>query len=351
VVCKADGSVVLTARGDKGMYIIKPIESKERDLPHRPIAMKSLSHPVTLEQWHRRLSHCSPLTIREMAGGNLVDGLELSDSALQGKCEDCILGRQTRRPFDGSTEKNLQPLELVSFDLWGPSRVQSGGGKTYFLPIIDGGTSFKHGAYLTDKSDSSTISAFNMFRSRAESVTGRKIQRLHTDRAYDSTAWRDYCQRHGIIHELMAPYSSAQNGFIRSKASLRGRRSFPVMWSSKKVTRITHHRVWGKTYLSLIPYLMRTRHSMRAKRLTQIPVRNNIKAARKIPEIKISSITSITSIATLPPLVGNLRKIGPLVCNHFLNHPNHGVLLEHHIPRQPASNRKNTSNERQQDGT
>src|SRR5258705_546009 len=37
---------------------------------------------------------------------------------------------------------------LVSFDLWGPSWVQSAGGKIYFMLIVDGGTSYKYGAYL-----------------------------------------------------------------------------------------------------------------------------------------------------------------------------------------------------------
>ena len=31
-------------------------------------------------------------------------------------------------------------------------------------------------------------------------------------RAYESSAWGDYCRRHGITHEFTAPYSSAQNG-------------------------------------------------------------------------------------------------------------------------------------------
>jgi hypothetical protein len=147
-----------------------------------------------------------------MVGKNLVDGLKVSESTLRGKCEDCILGRQTRRPFDGVTEKVLDPLELVSFDLWGPSQVQSEGGKTYFMPIVDGGTSYKYRAYLADKSDLSTITAFNGFMVCAESMTGRKIRRLWTDHAYESAAWGTYCQEHGNIHEFTAPYSSAQNG-------------------------------------------------------------------------------------------------------------------------------------------
>jgi hypothetical protein len=202
---KADGTIVLAGRNVNGMYILETLD----DIP---IAMSSLSQPTSLEQWHRRLTHCSPSTIQEMVANKLVDGLKMSGTVLTGKCEDCILGRQTRRPFDGETEKDLDPLDLVSFDLWGPSRVQSAGGKLYLMIIVDAGTSTKYGAYLQDKSDTSTLSSIDSFRTMAEALTGRRIRRLRTDRAFESTAWKEYCQTHGIVHEFTAPYSSAQNG-------------------------------------------------------------------------------------------------------------------------------------------
>ena len=212
VVRKNDGTAVLTARLVKGMYVIDELNGDLPGIPNVLLAMTSLSKPVSLEQWHRRLAHCSPLTIAEMSKEKLVDGLIISGNDLRGKCEDCIIGRQTHRPYDGMTEKNLDPLELVSFDLWGPSHVQSAGGKIYFMPVVDGGSSYKYGAYLSDKSDYSTIAAFDNFRSEAESLSGYKVRRIRTDRAYNTSAWKDYCQTHGIIHEFTAPYSSAQNG-------------------------------------------------------------------------------------------------------------------------------------------
>lgn len=131
-----------------------------------------------LEQWHQRLAHCSPLTIKDMATRNLVDGLKISKEETNGKCIDCILGHQTHRPFDGETEKSLPPLDLISFDLWGPSCVQSIGGKLYLMIIVDGGTSFKFGAYLSDKLDTTTLAVFDVFCTKAENLTGRKIHRL-----------------------------------------------------------------------------------------------------------------------------------------------------------------------------
>src|SRR5271168_4707984 len=203
-----DGTVVLSERNVNGMYLLETVQHP----PDNATAMTSLSKPTSLEQWHRRLTHCSPLTIQEMARHNLVDGLIISDTIINGKCEDCILGRQTRRPFDGETEKDLGPLDLVAFDLWGPSRVLSAGGKFYLMIIVDGGTSYKYGLYLPDKSDATTIPAFNDFRIRAETLTGRKIRQLRTDHAFESAAWETYCKSHGITHEFTAPYSSAQNG-------------------------------------------------------------------------------------------------------------------------------------------
>lgn len=116
-----------------------------------------------------------------MANNNLVDGLRILEMNLNGKCEDCILGRQTRCPFDGMTEKDLGSLDLVCFDLWGPSCIQSAGEKVYLMIIVDAGTSYKYGTYLADKSDSTTVASFEVFRTKAETMTGRKIHRLRTD--------------------------------------------------------------------------------------------------------------------------------------------------------------------------
>ena len=119
------------------------------------------------------------------------------------------MGRQTHRLFDGVTEKDIAPLNLVAFDLWGRSRVKSVGGKIYLMIIVDAGTSYKSGAYLVDKSDHTTLATFEIFRASAETMTGKKICRLWTDQAYESTAWTEYCQHHGIAHEFTALHRTA----------------------------------------------------------------------------------------------------------------------------------------------
>ena len=172
------------------MYLLETVDVS----PDTTFAMTSLSKPTSLKQWHQQLMHCSPLMIQEMAWNNPVDGLILSEMTMNGKCKDCILGRQTHCPFDGETKKNLEPLDLVVFNLWGPSHVQSAGGKVYFMVIVDGGTSYKHGVYLANKTDNMTISAFDNFCTKTETPTGRKIHCLRTDWAYESAAWENCCR-------------------------------------------------------------------------------------------------------------------------------------------------------------
>jgi hypothetical protein len=55
--------------------------------------------------------------------------------------------------------------------------MQSVRGKTYFVPIVNGGTLYKYGVYLSDKLDTSTISAFDQFRADAKALSGHKIYR------------------------------------------------------------------------------------------------------------------------------------------------------------------------------
>ena len=55
--------------------------------------------------------------------------------------------------------------------------------------IVDAGTSYKYGAYLHDKSDATTLAAFEIFRAGAETATGKKLHRLRADGAFDTAVW------------------------------------------------------------------------------------------------------------------------------------------------------------------
>ena len=74
--------------------------------------------------WHRHLGHVSVTSIIEMAKKGVIDGLDIiGDVEVQGKCKDCIYGKQTAHPYDEVTEHEKNVLERVYIDLWGPARV------------------------------------------------------------------------------------------------------------------------------------------------------------------------------------------------------------------------------------
>ncbi|SJK98299.1 uncharacterized protein ARMOST_01564 [Armillaria ostoyae] len=147
-----------------------------------------------------------------MASKGLVDGLNITLDPLLGKCEDCILARQTCCLFNEPSDPNVDPLDLVATDLWGPSRTASVSGKTYLMILIDSETGYKDGEFLTDKSDDTTMAAFDKWRKLAEMQTGKNVKHVKADHAFARTKWVDYCAKHGIILELTAPHSSTQNG-------------------------------------------------------------------------------------------------------------------------------------------
>jgi hypothetical protein len=49
VIRKADGTIVVSGKSMNGMYILETV----KDAPDTTLAMTSLSHPTSLEQWHR----------------------------------------------------------------------------------------------------------------------------------------------------------------------------------------------------------------------------------------------------------------------------------------------------------
>lgn len=145
----------------------------------------SLAKPTNLEVWHRRFGHIGTRSIVDMAKKGLVDGLDIVGSVEpEGKCEDCIYGKQTARPYDQVVERETEVLERVYIDLWGPARVRSVGGAEYMMAFNDGGSSYRVGYFLNSKSADTTLTAFAEFHVKSERETGKKLIRVRVDMGF-----------------------------------------------------------------------------------------------------------------------------------------------------------------------
>nr|GEZ18310.1 retrovirus-related Pol polyprotein from transposon TNT 1-94 [Tanacetum cinerariifolium] len=84
--------------------------------------------------WHKRLGHISE------AGLQVLEKQGLFGKKSLGKldfCENYVLAKSHRVNFDVGRHTTQGVIDYVYSDLWGPSQVESLGGKRYFLSIVD----------------------------------------------------------------------------------------------------------------------------------------------------------------------------------------------------------------------
>ena len=62
-----------------------------------------------------------------------VDGLLESLDA----CEPCLMGKMTKTPFSGTTERATDLLEIIHTDVCSPMSAEAHGGYHYFLTFTD----------------------------------------------------------------------------------------------------------------------------------------------------------------------------------------------------------------------
>src|SRR6266702_2783311 len=166
-----------------------------------------------LETWHRRLGHCNPCTIVEMAKKGVLEGMPIDLSSLPAKCDHCTLGKQLQSPVPKTQEGNKaeKRLERVFVDLCGPMAVTSHSGNIYSMNLIDDFSGYVWSVPLQSKSEA--CEAIQTWHKAVVTQTGDKLQILVTDNGeLVSSNVHDWCNAEGIDHQLTTPYTSAHNG-------------------------------------------------------------------------------------------------------------------------------------------
>jgi hypothetical protein len=141
-----------------------------------------------------------------------VNGLHVREGGMDSLCEDCILGKQTRCPFDGEVEKEVGKHSYL--DLWGPAQVTSVSGKHYMFHIVEGHSGAPWTYYLAHKTTEESLAAVKLYKAEVETQTGKKPQIIRADGGQEwiNHLWEHFCRAAGIIIEVTTPHSSSQNG-------------------------------------------------------------------------------------------------------------------------------------------
>ena len=207
VSLQMEGEKFLEAENQDGVSVIRTVSRKPRAF--------AASAADEGRLWHRRFGHASCETLAKMAEDSLVEGLP-SAAALrragESLCEDCVFGKQTRKPFHPSNRQSENPLDLVHTDLCGPMQTKSAGGARYVVTFIDDYSRCGTVQLLSTKEQAKQ--ALEAYVSCVENQVGRKVKKIQSDRGgeYWNSEVKEFCARKGIIHQKTNPYSSPENG-------------------------------------------------------------------------------------------------------------------------------------------
>ena len=179
----------------------------------------------TLNTWHHRLGHLNAASIHLLSKNSL--GMKIASGTMVDKpCLACLKGKQHRQPSRVSMPRAEKVLERIHTDVWGPAPTPSIGGMKYFATWIDDASRFVIVSISRTKRE--VFEAFKTLHLQLEKLKDSKIKFLRSDNALEygasldrrldhtapSSAFADYVNTSGIVHEYTVPYSPEQNGAI-----------------------------------------------------------------------------------------------------------------------------------------
>ena len=210
VVIRKNKSFICSGWMQNNLYFIKP---KMDTLLNTEITENSkrlkTSHSNKTYLWHLRLGHISLDRIRRLAR----DGpLDLHEVESMPRCESCLEGKMTKRPFGSKRKRVEEVLELVHSDVCGPMNIKARGGYEYYVTFIDDYSRYGYAYLMHHKSE--TFDKFREFRAEAEKQLGKPIKALRSDRGgeYLSDEFLGHLIENEILSQLTAPGTPQQNG-------------------------------------------------------------------------------------------------------------------------------------------
>ena len=61
-----------------------------------------------LTTWHRRLGHLGDSMLKKLVSSSAVKGMDVTNTHLEGICEDCIVGKMDEKPFSNRNKHDSQ---------------------------------------------------------------------------------------------------------------------------------------------------------------------------------------------------------------------------------------------------
>ncbi|GJU17829.1 retrovirus-related pol polyprotein from transposon TNT 1-94 [Tanacetum coccineum] len=164
--------------------------------------------------WHCRLAHINKKRIKQLQQDGL---LKSTDDESFDKCESCLSGKMTKKPFPHSNKRAKDFIRIIHTDICSPLRHVSSQGASYFITFTD---DYSHYGYVyLLKHKHKVFETFKVFKNEVENQLGKTIKVIRSDRSgeYISQKFKDYLKANGIVQQLTPPYTPQHNGVFERR--------------------------------------------------------------------------------------------------------------------------------------
>ena len=149
--------------------------------------------------WHCRLGHINEKRMEKLHRDGLLHSFDFESFET---CESCLLGKMTKAPFTGQSERASELLGLVHTDVCGPMSSTARGGFGYFITFTDDFSRYGYVYLMRHKSES--FGKFKEFQNEVQNHLGKTIKYLRSDRGgeYLSLEFGNHLKECGIVPQL-----------------------------------------------------------------------------------------------------------------------------------------------------
>ena len=164
---------------------------------------------------HHLLGYASSSRVQQLTSKGLLSSVSIDNF----DCTSSQLEKQLALPFNNSESISNSIFELIHSNIWGPFPVASIDGSRYFVVFIDDYSCYSW--IFPMKSRSEILLIYSNFVKMVETQFSKCIKTFHFDNALEYTQYvfQALLHSYGIVHHLIYPGTSQQNG--RAKRKLR----------------------------------------------------------------------------------------------------------------------------------
>ena len=164
---------------------------------------------IDMHTLHRCLSHIAADAIRALMRNHAITGIDLIDDGSPIICDSCEYAKMTRKVI--LKECKAPPAKRfgdeIHTDLWGPSPINSLGGRHYYITFTDDATRFTVVDVLCTKDEA--LNAYKTFAAWVQTQHGAKIKALcsnhsgeFTGRKFTKFLQQEGTERHLTTHNI-----------------------------------------------------------------------------------------------------------------------------------------------------